>query len=196
MSFVALLRTAVIITGRMKAFSYHAGLFLVLCVMSSCSMFRNGQAEGPVREILSYDTLSSLHVPLSWVQLDVHERAVIEAADLNLQQFVVVLTENKFGFWQFMGYDLDGFFRMKSWYLIDTLSDVSLGRQQEDTIHGKEAIMLEISGFRDGEYISYLYTAVEGYHHFHEIILWTPKTRYERAKPVFLRIVKSFKEKY
>ncbi|HPR51406.1 MAG TPA: hypothetical protein PLU81_06430 [Deltaproteobacteria bacterium] len=191
---MALLMFAVIITGRMKAFSYHACFLLVLCVVSSCSMFRNGQAEGPVREILSYDGLSSIQVPLSWVQLDVHERAVIEAADLNLQQFLVVMSENKFGYWQFMGLDLEGFFHMKSWYLIDTLSDVSLGRQQEDAIHGNSAIMLEITGIRDREHISYLYTAVEGYHHYHEIILWTPTSRYEQVRPLFLRIVKSFDE--
>ena len=178
----------------MKAFLYHAGLLLVLCVMSSCSMHRYGQVEGPVREILSYDSLSSIQVPLSWVQLDLHERAVIEAADLNLQQFVVVLSENKFGYWQFMGLDLEGFFHMKSWYLIDTLSDVSLGRQQEDTIHGNKAIMLKITGIRNEEHISYLYTAVEGYHHYHEIILWTPAGRNEQAIPVFLRIVRSFEE--
>jgi hypothetical protein len=180
----------------MKAFLYYAGLLLVLCVMSSCSMLRHGPAEGPVREILSYDGLSSIQIPLSWVQMDVHERAVIEAADLNLQQFVVVLSENKFGYWQFMGLDLEGFFHMKSWYLIDTLTDVSLGRQQEDTIHGNKAIMIEIAGIRNGDHISYLYAAVEGYHHYHEIILWTSTSRYEQARPVFLRIVQSFEEQY
>ncbi len=194
--FMALASRAVIITGTMKSFAYHTSLLLMLCVLSSCSLPGYPTADEPVKEILSHDTLSSVRVPLAWVQLAVHERAVIQAADLEQQHYLVVLTENKFGFWQFLDLDLEGFFRMKSWYLIDTLSDVSLGQPRECTIHGNQAIMLEISGATNSERISYLYTAVEGFHHYHEIILWAPTDRYERAKPVFLMIVQSFEEQH
>lgn len=150
--------------------------------------------QGPDKTVFAYDLCSKITIPADWVVLDIHETAVLQAADLEKQQHIIVITESKYDLVQYMGMDLDAYSRLKRWYIIDSLSDVSLGKTLHCTIGGKRAIQAEIEGTGEGERTTYLHTCVEGTFFFHQIIAWTSAGKYAGSKPVFQRVIDSFVE--
>lgn len=133
-----------------------------------------------------------INPPAHWaVMNDLHDYAVLQMGDYNLDQYMLALSDSLEEF--------DGSLREHSDITIRSLSG-SLTHASESgpvavEVGGYPALERTLRGRIDGLDISYLHTTVQGEKAYYQIISWTTEDREARAFPLFREVLQTFEER-
>ena len=79
--------------------------------------------------------------------------------------------------------------------MLKKMTNASAIEPVELTINGQAALQDEISGTQEGTNIVFLHTTVEGDKHFHQILAWTSKSRWDEHKEKLREVTELFAAK-
>lgn len=147
-------------------------------------------ADGKV--IKSTDGLTQITVPKSWKEMkNLNDEASIQAALARQELYVIVITESKEDFDKMT---VSKYSELTRASILEALSSAKEEKVDAITIDGRKALQYKIQGSIDNLKVVYLHTTVEGKDHFHYVLAWTLKSKYEKGKDVLQQVIKSFKE--
>lgn len=145
-----------------------------------------------VKQLYSENRHISLQVPLSWSAKELLPGAVIGAANLGDETYLVVLEDAKIDFEENL--TLADYSRNIQLQLAENIKD---GMVQGDaypvTIAGLPGEQFIFPGVVNGIRISYMITLLEGDTHFYRVLGWTLESRMEKNKELLKRISESVK---
>lgn len=145
------------------------------------------------KDILSLDKKFQITVPGAWEEeKSLHEKADIQAAHRPSNVFVIVLTESKE---DFDGMTVQKHSDLTRGSLMESLKDSQETGPKTLAINGYPALQYEIRGVFDGYLkVAYLHTTVETPNHFHQILVWTTASAFDKNRPTFEKIAGYFRE--
>lgn len=165
---------------------------VVLIVLGSGSFDHTVFAQTLETVIKSNDGLSQISVPPGWKQqTKLNEIANLQAAYPVQEMYVIGITEPKADFAEMT---LDKYSELTRNSLINSLTSPQIDKMPKLTVGGKPAVQYKIRGTIKNMNIVYLHTAIETEKHYHYLLAWTLKSRYEKNEPVLQRVIGSFKE--
>ena len=131
-----------------------------------------------------------LNCPPGWVTYELHDTADIEIANLARNLYLIVLSEPKT--------DYAGTLRQYSddtcAFFVEGMSQMHITEDHLIQIDGNPAIQRTLDGTFDRINFGYMHTCIETEGYFHQILAWTPASKFPQAKPVLQTIVMSFRE--
>ena len=135
--------------------------------------------------------LAALNLPIRWrAASKLNDQAVLQATDPVRQRFAVVISEPR--------EDFDGTIDLSDHagrtlsQLADSLRVVAINGPTERTVNGCRALQFEVEGFHQGVRLVYLHSTIEGRRAFHQLLVWSTRSAYDRA--LFDQVVDGFEE--
>lgn len=168
--------------------------FFVLLTLISCAQTPRYLEGENTQTIVSTNGLCRIRLPFEWIVLETPDAGMTHALNPIQQHYLSMSTQSIFHAYLQGMTTLREYFRLRAWYMIDHLEDVSLSRAFQTTINGMDAIQLELEGISEDVPCAFLITAVEGVQHFHMIIVWAPLDVYRKSIDLFQEITQTFKE--
>ena len=172
-------------------------LALLLAAGLACNLAQKvgqgvGQA-GPPKTVRSPDGKFQVTVPGSWREdTQLHEEAEIEVSNRLDETYVIVLTEGKEDFAD--GLTLATFAGMSRDQLTGNIESPEATDPAPTTVGGRPAMQYTMHGVVDNMKATYLITAVETPQHFHQIVTWTLRSRFDKNEKVLRQVTESFRE--
>lgn len=162
---------------------------LLLLALADCSRF--GAAPSP-SVLKSADGLSQISLPAGWKQdRALHATAELAASNRAGEMYVLVLSENKSDFDE-MSLEKNSEITRKG--LLEGTKSPQTSEPRRLAINGSPALQYEIQAIVDNVHIGYLHTTVETAQNYHQILAWSLRSRFEKAKPVLQEVIASFRE--
>lgn len=183
-----------------KPLSAIAMLILFTC---SCALMKeiqkNAEQAKQPRIFNATDGSCQLTAPGTWSeQKDLNPKAVIQAASLRDEQYLLVLPENKMDFGN--KFTIDQFANL----MVETYKDKTGSEAPIEgatffpvmtaVVNGLPARRFEIAGTVKGIKAHFIITLVEGKKNFYQIMTWTLASKYEQNKNVLIQASDSFTE--
>ena len=135
--------------------------------------------------------LATLNLPARWrAAASLNEQATLQATDPARQRFAVVISEPRDDFDGTV--DLSDHAGRTLAQLADSLRLVAINGPTERTVNGYRALQFEIEGYHQGVRLVYLHTTIEGRRAFHQVLVWSTRSAYDRA--VFNEVVDGVEE--
>jgi hypothetical protein len=142
-------------------------------------------------EVVSADGNARVHVPADWSELkNLNDAAEIQAGNKSKEQYILVLSENKS---DLAAMTLRKHHQITRDAMLKKMTNVSASEPVELTINGQSALQDEITGTQEGTNIVFLHTTVEGDQHFHQILAWTSKSRWDEHKEKLREVTRTFR---
>jgi hypothetical protein len=149
------------------------------------------QRSSDTNEVVSADGNARVRVPEDWSELkNLNDAAEIQAGNKRKEQYILVLSENKS---DLAAMNLAQHHRITRDAMLKKMTDVSASEPVEVTINGQSALQDEITGTQEGTNIVFLHTTVEGDKHFHQILAWTSKSRWDAHKEKLREVTRTFR---
>jgi hypothetical protein len=79
--------------------------------------------------------------------------------------------------------------------LIEALTNPSVSEPEALTLGGQPAIRYEIVGVIDNVKIRYWHVSMESEGHFHQVILWSLPSKFEKNRPDFEAVLQSIRKR-
>ncbi len=173
------------------------GFGILLCAVLGCSLANSIKKEVERSQspqvIVSKDNICQLTVPGNWKQLsDLHEDAIIQAANLVGEQYVIVLRDDRKDFGK--NFTLDSMTEISRNNFTEAAAETNLTEPVSVKINGYDAKKFEASGEIDNIKIKYLYGIIETPNNFYQVITWSLNSKFDANKNSFLEAINSFKE--
>jgi hypothetical protein len=165
---------------------------LLLCVaLSGCQKI--GEALTPQPKTLkSADGTLELTVPGSWNKdTELHKQAAIQASNRMGELYVIVLSETKE---DLADMDLAKFSELTRGSQLKAMKNAAEEGPVNRTINGMKAIEYVLKGSVENANIMMKHIAVDGPKHYHQVIVWTLKSKWETEKATLDAVVDSLKE--
>ena len=165
---------------------------LMFCaIVSVGALSLLGRKVTPPAVITATDGQSQLSVPAGWSKHDdLHDDAELQVANPVLEQYMIVLTENKA---DFVDTDLEDYTEI----VLESVVATAGGEEPEPTsltINGRPAVQYEVHGTVDNMKVVYWLTTVEGTENYYQVLGWTLDSKAEENRPVLQEVVQSFQE--
>ncbi len=143
-------------------------------------------------EVQALNRTSALQVPSTWKDLpQLNPAATVRRGDQRRNRYAVVLSDAKILVPQFT--TLAAFGKRVEDLMRKGLPDYQASLPQSLTIAGRPALQRVVRGNVNGVRLVYLMTLVDGPTHYHRILLWSLATDWERARPLFERVARTFR---
>lgn len=140
----------------------------------------------------STDGRSQLTVPTDWSsRTDLNDVAILQAANLAKEQYVIVIDDNKA---DFTNATLNDHSQITSQLIVDGLTSPQITQPVPVTINGYAALQREIHGSFDNINVVYLHTSIETPTRFYQVLTWTLKSKYAENRSIFEQVTQSFQE--
>lgn len=164
-------------------------LSLFIFAQLGCSAFNSSPSSAVLK---STDGQSQIALPGGWKpDRALHANANLAASNRAEEMYVIVLSENKSDFDQ-MSLEQNSEITRKG--LVEAAKSVQTSEPQKLTINGSPALQYEISATVDNLHIVYLHTTVETAANYHQIVAWSLRSRFEKAKAALQNVIASFRE--
>ena len=135
--------------------------------------------------------LAALHLPTRWrATSKLNEQAALQATDPVRQRFAVVISEPREDFDTTI--DLSDHAGRTLSQLADSLRLVAINGPTERTVNGCRTVQFEVEGYHQGVRLVYLHSTIEGRRAFHQLLVWSTRSAYDRA--LFDEVVDGFEE--
>ena len=121
-----------------------------------------------------------------------HEDAVIQAASLIGEQYIIIIRENREDFGS--KFTLDSLTDIARDNFKKGATDTFLSQPISVKINGYPARQFETSGEVDNIKVKYLYAIIETPQNYYQIITWTLSSKFDKNKSIFSEVINSFKE--
>ncbi|MBU2711364.1 NINE protein [Zooshikella harenae] len=146
-----------------------------------------------VKDIISADGRLSVTVPSRWnVIKQLNEEAVLQAAQLRDENYLIVLAESKIDFEESISVREYG--ELVSNIILSSLeqSELIAGPTSLE-VNGQPALSYEIVGRTQRVNIYYYLVVAQNDEEYFQLVSWTLKSRMNRNKPTLQQVIKSFK---
>ncbi len=141
-------------------------------------------------ELVSTDQMIRINAPSHWkVMTKVNDEAQLQAGSPYREEYLLVFNEPKSD----LDVDLKGYGELLTGHLQDVMTDAQVSEPEKLTINGLNALRYTVSGTLKGLKIDYLLTVVESPKHYHQMMMWTLRSKKDSAFPVFRDVAGSFK---
>jgi hypothetical protein len=135
--------------------------------------------------------LASLKLPVRWrTATALNDQAAVQATDPLRQRFAVVISEPREDF--DVSVDLSDHAGRTLAQLADSLRLVAINGPIERTVNGCRALQFEVEGYHQGVRLVYLHTTLEGRRAYHQVLVWSTRSAYDRQ--LFDELVDGFEE--
>jgi hypothetical protein len=135
--------------------------------------------------------LAALNLPIRWrAASKLNDQAVLQATDPVRQRFAVVISEPREDFDTTI--DLSDHAGRTLSQLADSLRVVAINGPTERTVNGCRVLQFEVEGYHQGVRLVYLHSTIEGRRAFHQVLVWSTRSAYDRA--LFDQVVDGFEE--
>lgn len=179
---------------KMSLLSLIAAVCLVLSTVG-CDKILEGLAQSKKpATITSDDGKVQATIPGNWEKKSgLHADALLQAANLREENYVVVIPDNKADLED--GMTIEEHSELTRSTIMANVKDC----QQTAgpiilTINGRPAVQYELRGVVSGIKVVYLHTTADGDDTFYQILAWTMPSSYQKNKPILESVVNSFKE--
>lgn len=174
-----------------------APLGLLVAVALACNLAQNvkrgiDKASGPTT-LTSADGKFQLTVPGGWRDdPELHEEATLRASNRMQEMYAVVISENKEDF--DAGMTLQEFAALSRTATMGNVQGAEAGPPAPAQVGGYPALEYEMRGVVESINVTYLNTLVETPAHFHQIVTWTLRTRFDQNRATLREVAQSFRE--
>jgi hypothetical protein len=154
----------------------------------------NSNAGAASNIITSPDGLTRMNLPAGWKQekeQELNDQADLQASDRANEMYVIVMSESKE---DFRDMTVDKHSQSTRSSLIEKLESPEVSDPKPVTVGGLGGVQYEIRGGLENLNIVYLHTTVESPTHFHQILAWTLKSRFDKNRGALDAVIHSFKE--
>lgn len=155
----------------------------------------SGQQElTPNQWAIADDGVSKIRVPRNWNRLpELNDVASLQYGLPRQEQYVIVISEPRADF--SAGMDLYSYNdSIMEQYFMTAIDNVNIKLLGDIDLNGLKGVKYEIRGSVNNVNIVYLYTALEGKDHFHQVLFWTLPTKWSEAQPIYESALSSFTE--
>ncbi|MEW6208995.1 MAG: hypothetical protein AB1631_11555 [Acidobacteriota bacterium] len=167
-------------------------LAFVSCLPRDALKKMSEDASGKPKVLRSKDGGSQITIPASWKEeTTLNNEAVIQAADVLNEMYVVVLADNKE---DFDNMTVEKYSELTRGAMMQGISSPQIGTPSRTTINSYPAMQCEIRGTVENVKIAYLHAVAETPKHFYQILTWTLPSRFEKNRPQLEEVMRSFKE--
>ncbi|MBN8702612.1 MAG: hypothetical protein J0M08_06080 [Bacteroidetes bacterium] len=139
----------------------------------------------------------SIHVP-DFMQPtnEIHQKAALQYQNLEKEFYLLVINESKEQMKAYdLDYDLDSYYKnIVSTPFTEQLKNGKVSMPGRMDIHGKKALISEITGNINNADIYYKLTVIESPEHFYQVVTWTKAENKEKMSLVMDSVIQSFKE--
>ncbi|MCS6846955.1 MAG: hypothetical protein RMN52_04485 [Anaerolineae bacterium] len=151
---------------------------------------RVATSKAALKRLLSVDDSVSVQVPESWREMsDLNPDAILQAADLLAEGYVIVIPDDKAIF-----ADLESYVSTALAGISDRLSEANVSAPVELTLNKKPGLLHTVRGKFKGVELVFIFGFAEGEDKYYQIMTWTLPSRFERNREILLDIIKSFRE--
>ena len=141
---------------------------------------------------MSADKSAQITIPMGWKEdRYLHDSAELQSSNRSQESYIIVLSESKEDFDQMT---LEKHSEITRATLMQSLTGPELGSPVRLTIHNQPALQYEIRGTINNLKVVYVHTTVETAGHFHQILAWTLRSKFEKNRPLLLQLTNSFHE--
>lgn len=154
----------------------------------------NSNAEAASNIITSPDGLTRMNLPAGWKhekEHELHDQADLQASNRASEMYVIVMSENKE---DLRDMTIDKHSQSTRSALIEKLESPEVSDPKPVTVGGLKGVQYEIRGGVENLNIVYLHTTVESPTHFHQILAWTLKSRFDNNRATLDAVTHSLKE--
>ena len=141
------------------------------------------------QEVVTDDGSLRFTLPDAWKKITLHEDASLQYGHLIAEQYMIVITESKSDFEE--GLSLETFKEL----CLDSMRSASSDFTEEETkrlvISDHNVLQLATKGSVDGIKVKYLNSYAETEDHYHQILMWTLSSRWERNESLFEAVMDS-----
>ena len=149
---------------------------------------KTGQKTSEVVDFL--DGQFSTIKPASWsIRKDLHDYADLQMGNLSKEAYCVVMSEPKMDYDDY--YSLKDYSELTSGFIIEGIPNPSVS-EENLSINGHSAVKTEIRGSIDGIKIRYWHVSIETDSHFHQLVLWSVPSYFEKNKADYEMVLNSF----
>jgi hypothetical protein len=164
-------------------------LALILGVVFGCKNVQKLTSPSVVR---STDGKFQITVPAGWLPDALKtEKTDMKAANTLQEMYVMVINEAKTDFTDDI--TLDRYTSIVQDAMNEKLTDPQSAPPIETTIGGNPARQYEMRGAMSNIKIAYLVTTIETADHYHQVITWTLKSRFEENRATLQKVAESFR---
>lgn len=170
---------------------------LLVFVSLACSLVQRVRQEADKSRaptvLTSADGKFQLTIPGDWRQ----DNALLDEAEIKASQrsgelYVIVLTESKEDFAEDV--TLEKFTELTSEAMKANVVTPETTEPVPLSIHGNRAMQYELRGTVDSMKVAYINTTVETSAHYHQVIAWTLRSRFDKNQAALRAVVQTFKE--
>lgn len=154
----------------------------------------NSNAGAASNIITSPDGLTRMNLPAGWKhekERELHDQADLQASNRAGEMYTIVMSENKE---DLRDMTLDKHSQSTRSALIEKLESPEVSDPKPVTVGGLRGVQYEIRGGVENLNIVYLHTTLESPTHFHQILTWTLKSRFDKNRATLDAVTHSFKE--
>lgn len=171
------------------AFLGLVGMGVVLGIREAQKAETTESAKSGADAGLSTDSLIRVKYPSHWKTLTkVNDEAQLQAGSPRREEYLLIFNESKSDF----AGTLADYGAIVVGHLEKVLSGAEVSDPEKLTINGLNALRYQISGKLKGLNLEYYVTVVESPNHFHQVMMWTLKSKKETAFPIFQEVTSSF----
>lgn len=138
-----------------------------------------------------YEDQFSILKPKKWrIMDDLNDDADIQMGNLRNEAYAIVLTESKIDFDDANLQEYSDFTRD---FLSKSLKKHEENGPQNFTINGNPAIKYVITGKIGFLKLKYWHVSIDTHDHFHQIIVWSLNSKFEKNQATYERVINSFR---
>lgn len=173
-----------------------AAMVLGLLLLTGCSIDTIksilGQDSSQFKAITSADGDFQLNVPQNWKEeTELNDVASIQSSNRLQEMYVIVIDESKEDIDESM--TLEEYSKLTRNALMKAADSAVIEGPRELTVNKTPFLQYEIQGTVEKIKISYLHTVVETPKHFHQVLAWTLKSKWEKNQAMLKKVVESFR---
>jgi hypothetical protein len=164
--------------------------FIAILALGACTKIEDAVSGAP-QQLRSSDGSLEITVPGSWKVDKLNDQATIQAANRMAELYVIVLSEPKD---DFADMTLQKYSEATRSQQLKSMKSGAEEGPTARTLNGLPAIEYVLRGSVDGANVVMKHVAVDGTKRFHQVLVWTLKSKWDAEQATLDAVVASLKE--
>ena len=173
-----------------KNMRFSIRLILVIVVLSAflaCDLLPSKP-----KKVEFLDQSFAVKMPSSWsLRSDLNDVADLQMGNAFKEAYTIIISENKM---DFDDISLEGHSEITRAMIKQGLKNCHESNQETLDIGGNRAVRYRLTGSMDGLKIVYWHVTLETEDHYHQMLLWSLKSRFSKNEADFDSVIQSFEE--
>ena len=147
---------------------------------------------GKPKKVEFLDQSFAVTMPASWsVRSDLNQVADLQMGNSFKEAYSIIISENKM---DFKNISLEGHSKITRSTIIQALKDSQLSDPEMLDLGGYRAIRYRLVGSMDGLNVVYWHVTIETDDHYHQMLLWSLKSKFSKNEADFDSVIQSFQQ--